>query len=147
MKEPKEIIRIGQLELRFLLDGKDTNNQMVVFEFVVPPGAKVPVPHYHADVDEMLYGLEGTMSSVIDGKKVEIQPGDNVFIKRGLVHYHDNLSNVTARVLCVLTPASIGPAYFRELAAIIKPGTSPDPQKAAEIMHRHGLVPAVNNSL
>jgi quercetin dioxygenase-like cupin family protein len=140
MKAPKEIIKIGQLELRFFLDGDDTDNQMVTFEFIVPPGAKVPVPHYHVGVDEMLYGLEGTMSSIIDGKKLEINPGDSVFIKRGLTHYHDNLGDTTAKVLCVLTPASIGPAYFRELAAIIQPGLPPDPQKAAEIMLRHGLV-------
>jgi quercetin dioxygenase-like cupin family protein len=142
MKQPKEIIKIGQLELRFLLDGTDTGNEMVVFEFIIPPGAKVPVPHYHKDVDEAIYGLEGVTTSIVDGEKIETATGDSLFIKRGAVHYHDNLTQETARTLVVPTPASIGPAYFREISELIKPGVSPDPEKAAEIMLRHGLVPA-----
>lgn len=144
MKPPKEIIKIGQLEIRFLLDGDDTNNQMVMFEFIIPAGAKVPVPHYHVEVDEVLYGLEGVVSSIVDGNTIETGPGDRCFIPRGAVHYHDNLTNETAKVLCVLTPASIGPAYFREMSELIKPGIPPDPQKAGEIMARHGLIPSVN---
>ena len=42
MSNFKEMIKVGQLELSFLLDGDDTNNQMVVFEFTIPAGAKVP---------------------------------------------------------------------------------------------------------
>ena len=144
MDPVKEIIRLGRLELRFLLDGDDTNNQLVMFEFIVPAGAKVPVPHYHVEVDEVVYGLEGTLSSIVNGQAITIGPGDKCFIPRGQVHYHDNLGTETARVLCVLTPASIGPQYFRDLKAIMVPGTPPDPKQAAEIMIRHGLIPVVD---
>jgi len=141
MKEPKETIRIGQLEVRILLDGDDSNNGMVMFEFLIPPGAKVPIPHYHKDVDEVLYGLEGITSSVVDGKKIETGPGDRLFIPKGAVHYHDNHTDQPARSLCILTPALIGPAYFREIGELIRPGVPPDPKKATEIMLKHGLVP------
>lgn len=142
MKIPKEIINFGGLELRFFLDGEDTDNQMVTFELVIQPGAKVPVAHYHVEVDEMLYGLEGTISSIVDGKNIEIGVGETCFIKRGKVHYHDNLTDKVASALCVLTPASIGPAYFRELKAAIVPGVPPDPKILGEIMLKHGLIPA-----
>jgi len=138
----KEIIKIGQLELSFLLDGDDTNNQMVVFELLIPPGAKVPAAHYHIEVDEMLYGMEGTFTSHVDGKTVYTSIGETLFIPRGAVHQHDNLSDKTAKALCVLTPASIGPAYFRELAQLLQAGGPPDPAKVVEIMGRHGLVAA-----
>src|SRR5882757_2607370 len=141
MNPAKEIIKIGQIELHFLLDGDDTNNQVVMFEMILPAGAKVPVPHYHVEVDEVLYGLQGVVSSIVDGRKVETGPGDRLFIPRGAVHYHDNLSAETIKVLCILSPASIGPAYFRELRALITPGAPPDPQKVGEIMNRHGLIP------
>ncbi|WP_295652283.1 hypothetical protein [uncultured Mucilaginibacter sp.] len=61
MHPVKEIITLGQLELHFLLDGDDTENRMVMFEMIIQPGAKVPVPHYHVEVDEALYGLEGNL--------------------------------------------------------------------------------------
>lgn len=141
MKGPKEIIRIGQLELQFLLDGDDTGNQLVMFEFTIPAGAKVPVPHYHVEVDEVLYGLEGITTSIVNGEKHETGPGEKLFIPRGAVHYHDNVSGKTAKTLVVLTPASIGPSYFREMSELIKPGVPPDPKQAAEIMTRYGLIP------
>ncbi len=142
MNTPKEVITLGGLELRFLLDGNDTNNQMVAFELLIAPGAKVPKSHYHVEVDEMLYGMEGITTSYVDGKRIETGPGQSVFIKRGQVHYHDNHGDQLAKTLCVLTPASIGPAYFRELRELLKAGGPPDQQKLTEIMLRHGLVAA-----
>ena len=142
MTEPKEIIRVGALELRFLLDGNDTDERMVVFEFSVPPGAKVPAPHYHKEVDELVYGLAGTMSTTIGGLAQDVGPGDQCFIARGVVHHHANLGTETATLLTVLTPATIGPAYFRELGALLQAGGPPDPARVQEIMAKYGLVVA-----
>jgi hypothetical protein len=38
----------------------------------------------------------------------------------------------------------LGPAYFREMAAVLKTATDgpPDPAALAEVMRRHGLTPA-----
>lgn len=141
MRQSKETIQIGQLELRFLLDGDDTNMELVMFEFVIPAGAKVPIPHYHRDVDEVIYGLEGITTTTIDGKKVEINAGDRLFIPRGAVHYHDNDTQQIAKSLIIMTPASIGPAYFREMSELIKPGIPPNPKQAGEVMVRYGLIP------
>lgn len=144
MTQPKEIIRIGQLELHFLLDGKDTNHELVIFEFLIPPGAKVPVPHYHKDVDEVIYGLEGVTTTTIGKNKVDVKQGDRLFIPRGAVHHHDNQTDKLAKSLIIMTPATIGPDYFREMSELIKPGIPPDPMKATEIMKRHGLIPVVS---
>ena len=44
----------------------------------------------------------------------------------------------------MITPAAIGPQYFRETAAVFNEaaGGPPDRAKLAEIMRRHGLTPA-----
>lgn len=129
MTQPKQTIQIGQLQLHFLLDGEDTSNGLVIFEFVIPEGAKVPIPHYHKEVDEVIYGLAGITSTTIDGKTLEIGAGDRLFIPRGAVHHHDNRHAGIARSLIILTPATIGPAYFREMSELIRPGVPPDPKK------------------
>lgn len=144
MAQPKQTIQIGQLQLHFLLDGEDTNNGIVMFEFIIPEGAKVPIPHYHKEVDEVVYGLEGITSTTVDGKITEIGAGDRVFIPKGAVHHHDNRHAGIAKSLIIMTPASIGPAYFKEMSELIKPGVPPDPQKAKEIMLRHGLIPVAS---
>jgi quercetin dioxygenase-like cupin family protein len=143
MPQPTQLIKIGQLELNFLFDGNDPSNPFVMFEFTIPPGAKVPVPHYHKHVDEVLYGLEGITTSIVDGQTIEIVAGDRLFVPRGAVHHHDNKTNQPAKTLCVLTPSDININYFKELGELIKPGIPPDPKKAAEIMTKYGLIPAV----
>jgi len=135
----KEEIAIGELKLKFLFDGDDTDNTLVLFEMLVPPNAKVPAPHYHVDVDETLYVMEGTFSQIYGTDTLELKAGDKLFIKRGIVHGFNNTGSETARVLCALSPASIGPAYFREIAAVINAGGPPDMQRVLEIMKKYGL--------
>lgn len=59
-------------------------------------------------------------------------------------HRFDNNGGQDAKALCVITPAAIGPQYFRESAEVINAaaGGPPDRTKMAEIMRRHGLTPA-----
>ena len=87
----KEIIRAGQIEVCFLLESKDSNGQLAMFEFTVPAGAKVPAPHSHTHYDETIYGLEGVMTFTVNGQPVDIAAGDTCFISRGSVHGFNNL--------------------------------------------------------
>ncbi len=138
----RNVVRIGSLELRFLVDETQGSASVVMFEFVVPPNARVPAPHHHRDVDEVVYGLEGTLTTTLDGRRHELRTGDSLFLPRGSVHHHENLHPETARALIVLTPGSIGRRYFEEIAAAVNVPGKPDPAKVEEIMLRHGLVPA-----
>jgi len=139
----KEIIRAGQVEVRFLLESKDSNGQLAMFEFTVPAGAKVPAPHSHTHYDETIYGLEGVMTFTVNGQAINIAPGGTCFIPRGAVHGFNNLRQAKAKALAVVTPALIGPDYFREMAAIVNAGGPPDLEKIKAVMTRHGLVPAL----
>ena len=143
MPSEKEIIRVGQIEIRFLLEGKDSNGQLAMFEFTVPAGAKVPMPHYHEHYDETIYGLEGVMTFTVNGQPTEIVAGETLFIPRGAVHGFNNLKPASAKALAVVTPALIGPKFFQEMAAIVDAGGPPDVEKVKAVMVRHGLVPAL----
>ncbi len=144
MALPKEIIRLGQIEIRFLLDSEDTAGRLSMFEFLVPPGARVPAPHYHEHVDEVAYGLEGVLTFTVEGQKTELAPGKHCFIPRGAVHHFVNKGTETTRTLSILSPALIGPAYFRDMAALLEIGP-PDPAEVVAVMRRHGLVVAPQN--
>jgi quercetin dioxygenase-like cupin family protein len=99
--------------------------------------------HYHERYDESIYGLEGVMTFTVNGQPTDIAPGQSLFIPRGEVHGFNNLKSANARALAVVTPALIGPDYFREMAAIVNSGGPPDPEKIKAVMTRHGLVPAL----
>lgn len=68
--------------------------------------------------------------------------GDKLFAPKGVVHHFANHHATPARFLSVLTPAAIGPKFFREMAALAT-GGPPDPAKVGAVMVKHGLVPGV----
>ena len=136
-----EVIRVGGVELRFLRSKEDTDGSLDMFEMTVQPNARMPVPHHHETWDETIYGLAGVTTWRIDGQDVGVGPGQTVFIKRGVVHGFRNDKQEPASCLCVLSPGVLGPAYFREMAALIA-GGAPDLAKMRETMLRYGLVPA-----
>jgi quercetin dioxygenase-like cupin family protein len=138
-----EIIRIGQIGIRFLLDAADTNGSVAMFEFTVPVGAKVPLPHSHKHYDETIYGVAGVITFTVEGKAVDIGPGEACFIPRGAVHGFNNLKQTDAKALAVVTPALIGPDFFKETATIVNAGGPPDIEKLKAVLARHGLEPAM----
>jgi quercetin dioxygenase-like cupin family protein len=138
----EETIRIGPLEIRFLLTGEDSNGSLSVFEFRVPAGGKLMAPAHKNDAyEEMLYGMEGVLTWTVDGRPIEVGPGQALCIPRGAVHRFDNFGSVDAKQLVVITPAIMGPAYVREAAAVIGAagGGRPDPAKMTEVFRRHGM--------
>jgi len=136
-----EVIRVGQIEIRFLLEAAETNGAVAMFEFTVPAGAKVPVPHYHRAYDETIYGVAGLLTFTVDGKVVEIGPGQSFFIPRGAVHGFNNLKPTEARALAVITPALLASEFFREAAAIVNAGGPTDVEQLKAVLLKHGLVP------
>jgi len=139
-----EEIRIGGIAIRFLIEGQASGGSIAMFEFDVAAGAKVPVAHSHDGYEETIYGLAGTLTMTVDGSANEIGPGDVLCIPRGVVHRFDNLHSTDATTLAIVTPGILGPAYFREMAAVLKAaaGGPPDPAAIVAVMRRHGLTPA-----
>jgi quercetin dioxygenase-like cupin family protein len=140
-----ESIRIGPLEVRFLVTAENSGGSVAVFECVVPGAQRLMGPaHSHDHYEETIYGLDGVLTWTVDGKPIDVGPGQALCIPRGAVHRFDNNADRDAKLLCVVTPAAIGPQYFREAAELVKiaAGGPPDRAKMMEIMLRHGLKPA-----
>ncbi len=136
-------IRVGQVTIRFRLESEASGGSVAVFEGDIPAGAKVPIAHSHDAYEETIYGLAGTLTWTVDGRRIEVGPGDVLCIPRGAVHRFDNVHTADATMLAIVTPGLIGPAYFREMAAVMSAATGgpPDPAVLAEVMRRHGLTP------
>ena len=138
-----EEIRVGPLAIRFLVEGEASGGSVAVFEFDVPAGARLPGAHSHDGYEETVYGLAGTVTWTLEGRQIEVGPGEVLCIPRGAVHRFDNDHDVDAKVLAIVTPGILGPDYFREIAAVLGAAAGP-PDLAAlgEVMLGHGLTPA-----
>ena len=140
-----ETIRLGPLAVHFLLTGDDSSGSVAAFELAVPAAQRLMAPaHSHDHYEETIYGIAGVLTWTVDGSPIDVGPGQALCIPRGAVHRFDNNGRQDATALCVITPAAIGPQYFREAAEALNAaaGGPPDRATLAEIMHRHGLTPA-----
>ena len=140
-----ETIRLGPLVVRFLITSEDSGGSVVAFELTVPGAQRLAAPaHSHDHYEETIYGLDGVLTWSVDDRPVDVGPGQALCIPRGAVHRFDNNGPRDARALFVITPAAIGPQYFRETAAVLNAasGGPPDGAMLAAIMRRHGLTPA-----
>ena len=141
----EETIKIGPLGIRFLLTGDDSGGSVSVFEVLVPAGQKLAAPAHKNDAyEEILYGIEGVLTWTVDGTPFEVGPGQALCIPRGAVHRFDNFGNEDVKQLAVISPAIMGPAYFREAAEVINAaaGGPPDRAKMTEVFRRHGMTVA-----
>ena len=140
-----ETIHLGPLAVRFLVTGDDARGSVALFELTVPGAQRLAGPaHSHDHYEETIYGIEGVLSWTVDGVRIDVGPGQALCIPRGAVHRFDNHGSQNVKALCAITPAAIGPQFFRESAAVINAaaGGPPDRVTIADIMRRHGLTPA-----
>lgn len=141
----EESIRLGPLTVRFLLTKENSSGSIAAFDVMVPAAQRLAAPaHSHDHYEETIYGVRGVLTWTVDGKPIDVGPGQALCIPRGAVHRFDNNGEQNATALCIITPAAIGPQYFRDAAEVINAasGGPPDPAKLAAIMQRYGLTPA-----
>jgi len=121
-----------------------------VFEVSVPAGQKLAAPaHKNETYEEVLYGIHGVLTWVVDGVPIAVGPGEALCIPRGAVHRFENTGSEDAKQLCIISPAIMGPAYFREAAEVIAAaaGGPPDRAKMSDVFRRHGMTVAEPQSL
>jgi quercetin dioxygenase-like cupin family protein len=139
----REKIRVGEMTIRFLLEGEQSDGSVAMFEFDVPAGSKVAAAHSHDSFEETIYGLEGTLVWTVEGQDHEVGIGEVLCIPRGAVHQFANVGEFGAKALAIVTPGILGPEYFREVAAVLDAAADGPPDLAAitAVMRRHGLTP------
>ena len=141
----EETLRLGPLEVRFLITGENSSGSVAAFELFVPSAEHLTAPaHSHDHYEETIYGIDGVSTWTVNGRQIDVGPGQALCIPRGAIHRFDNNGSRDVKALCVITPAAIGPRYFRESAEVVNAasGGPPDRAKLTEIMLRHGLTPA-----
>ncbi|MGH9700513.1 MAG: cupin domain-containing protein, partial [Candidatus Acidiferrales bacterium] len=116
----EEAIRLGPLAVRFLITGENSNGSVAAFELMIPGGQRLEAPaHSHDRYEETIYGIDGVSTWTVGGKQIEVGPGQTLCIPRGAIHRFDNNRIEDVKALCVITPAVLGPQYFRECAEVI----------------------------
>jgi mannose-6-phosphate isomerase-like protein (cupin superfamily) len=87
----------GSMNIRTLIRSTMTNGVYTSVECAVAPKTMGPPPHFHKELDELMYVIEGTASVVVDGKEVQIEAGGWHLRPRLLPHTFWNASEKPLR--------------------------------------------------
>jgi quercetin dioxygenase-like cupin family protein len=98
-RDELEIVRLG-----WLSNPASTGaNHLTVLEGTFFPG-KGHSFHYHADQEELIYVVSGTVEHWIEQEKRILGPGDSVFMPPRVVHATFNVGIEDAKVIAILGP-------------------------------------------
>ncbi|HEY1305779.1 MAG TPA: cupin domain-containing protein [Vicinamibacterales bacterium] len=78
---------------------------------------------------ETIYGIKGVLRWTVDGTRIDVGPGQAPCIQRGAVHRFNNNGGQDVKALCIITPAALGPQYFREAAEVINTAAGGPPDR------------------
>jgi len=115
--------------------GDDTAGTFFLSESTIAPGFDGPPPHRHAQLHDMFYVLEGTLTMRVGDDTHELGPGSFACMPPGTVHTVANRSDAPLRLLNFNTPAGFE-HYLRELAAAAQSGPlTPEAMRAVGSRH------------
>ena len=140
-----ETIIVGRNRIRFLLTGEQTLGSVALLELTVPAGYALPAPaHSHDTYEETFYGLAGIITLTVNGQAIDVGLGQTLCIPRGATHSFVNHGATDAKSLITFSPALLGPAFFREMSAVIQSASDgpPDYARMAALMRHYGMTPA-----
>jgi mannose-6-phosphate isomerase-like protein (cupin superfamily) len=90
---------LGGLDIRTLVKSSQTNQQFSCVEAAVAPKKMGPEPHYHKELDEMMFVLEGTATVMVGDKVEEIKQGGFHIRPRNIEHTFWNGSDKPLRFI------------------------------------------------
>jgi mannose-6-phosphate isomerase-like protein (cupin superfamily) len=108
-------------------------------EATIRPGTSGPPPHFHRELIDSFFVLDGTLAVTVGEEEVEAGPGAFACAPPGVVHTFANRNASPVSFLNLNTPGG-WEDYIRDLAAAIPADGPPDPRLMGEILARHDLV-------
>ncbi len=122
----------------------ETEGKYSVWEIEVPSQSGPP-PHYHTNLEEGFYVLEGEFSIQHSERTINANVGSFMHVERHTVHTYKNIGKSTGRLLVIGVPAGLE-SFFREAGILITdeesftpPSSSPDITRIVEISRKHGI--------
>ncbi len=124
MAAQNNLIDLSPVGLNFHIKktAADTNGEALELEWEVFPGHQGTPVHTHPHASESYRVLEGEMEVYVDGEWSTLSAGESATVEKGIPHTFRNLSETTARVRNIHSPAFNMQDYFEELETLVHSG-------------------------
>jgi uncharacterized cupin superfamily protein len=128
----------GLGEARILMDGAGSENKWWLVHSEEQPGFMTTL-HFHPDMDEYIYILDGILSVFMGGEWHDLSAGTFAALPKGIPHAQGNTSSSPVRFLGWGTPAGFE-RLFPELDRLAKrvPANTPEfGKEVAKLLSQH----------
>ena len=102
----------------FKADGSETAGRYSISEWWLEPRTEGPGAHHHPE-DDVFFVLEGTMTFLLDGERLEAPAGSFVLVPGGAEHAFSNRTDARCGALNVSAPGDFE-AHMPGIAAWFK---------------------------
>lgn len=117
------------------ISGKDTNQQLSVFEYI-GLGKVGPGLHMHLYQDEVFYVIEGEYRFVVGDETHILKVGDTIFLPRMIPHTWIQLTD-RGKLIYFLQPAGKMEEFFQKMNSLTE---RPTDEEIKKINLEHGIV-------
>jgi quercetin dioxygenase-like cupin family protein len=124
--------------VRFLAESPD--QPLAITDVTVPPGFAGPVMHHHAEMFDIFYVLEGTLTLRLEAEERSLGPGGFALIEPGTVHSFANRSEAPVHFLNIYHPSGFE-QYLKAMTSRIATGSFPTPEEMRELARSYDFVP------
>lgn len=126
-------VTVNTLDIK--ISGKDTNNELVVFEQTGQTPNGGPPLHVHIDQDEWFFVTEGEYLFQCGGQRFYMSSGDTIFLPRNVPHAFIQLTE-KAKTIVSYMPAGKMEEFFAETDRWTSP---PSKEEITKVFADHGM--------
>ncbi|WP_046729515.1 cupin domain-containing protein [Streptomyces humi] len=133
---------VGGTPVSFLVTADDTAGRFGLTEHRLPPRAPGAPLHFHNELTEMFYVVEGDVLLTLGTERRVASPGTFMLVPPGTSHAFGNPGTDPATLLVMFTPDGGRERYFRELGELLDSSPAPTAETMAELARRFDQFPA-----
>jgi mannose-6-phosphate isomerase-like protein (cupin superfamily) len=134
-----EAFEVGTATSLFKATRDTTAGFFSLAEATLRAGTSGPPPHWHQELLDSFYVLEGTLAVHVGDVETDAPAGTSVCVPPGIVHSFVNRGAEPVRFLNLNAPGG-WEDYIRDLAAVTPADSPPDPRVMGEVLARYDVV-------
>jgi len=144
--EEGEKLELNTISITFKVTSKMSNDQLGVYEIVLPPMAIGAKLHYHRFMDETFIVNEGILTLQTGQDEVRAKPGTVVYVPRFTPHGFKNDTNQTVKLTLLFNPSQKREGFFKGLYETLNE-VPIDPEKYLKLYNKYDSFPVDTSNM
>lgn len=141
-----QLLQLDNISINFKVTSNMSNDQLGIYEIILPPMAIGAKLHFHRFMDETFIVNLGTLTLEVGDKVQQATPGTIAYIPRFTPHGFRNDTNDEVKLTLIFNPSQKREGFFRGLLDVLKENPI-DPNKYLKLYHKYDSFPVDTSNM